>query len=174
MHHLRSTVLRLRPVTAAQAARSGPTPAPAMLLKTTAAPEPSFTGTGANYVEEMYAAWRENPGASISPGTRFSRTLALELRRARPSGTPESSCWWGLSPAWRSWWRITWRCSHSSELIRYEDITWPSWTLWASAAWTLTTRPVPLTSRTLDWIPATWTECSGFLKPLSSEGRRAL
>lgn len=66
MHHLRSTVLRLRPLTAAQAAQSrlaGRDGAPpARFLKTTAAPEPSFSGTSNNYVEEMYAAWLENPG----------------------------------------------------------------------------------------------------------------
>ncbi|XP_024155066.1 2-oxoglutarate dehydrogenase, mitochondrial [Oryzias melastigma] len=66
MHHLRSTVLRLRPLTAAQAAQSRLTgrdgAPPARFLKTTAAPEPSFSGTSNNYVEEMYAAWLENPG----------------------------------------------------------------------------------------------------------------
>ncbi|XP_004074658.1 2-oxoglutarate dehydrogenase, mitochondrial isoform X1 [Oryzias latipes] len=70
MHHLRTTVLRLRPLTAAQAIQSASpgrlaglegTPPSARFLKTTAAPEPSFNGTGSNYVEEMYAAWLEDP-----------------------------------------------------------------------------------------------------------------
>lgn len=70
MYHLRTTLLRLRPLTAAQAIQSASpgrlaglegTPPSARFLKTTAAPELSFNGTGSNYVEEMYAAWLEDP-----------------------------------------------------------------------------------------------------------------
>uniref|UniRef100_A0A8P4K9B3 2-oxoglutarate dehydrogenase complex component E1 n=1 Tax=Dicentrarchus labrax TaxID=13489 RepID=A0A8P4K9B3_DICLA len=73
MHRLRTTVARLRPLTAAQTA-PGPSqprllPAegglrtfqPARRLNTSVAAEPFLNGTSSNYVEEMYYAWLENP-----------------------------------------------------------------------------------------------------------------
>ncbi|KAM7368543.1 hypothetical protein PAMP_012877 [Pampus punctatissimus] len=73
MHRLRTTVARLRPLTAAQAAlslsqprslaveRSLRTFQPTRSLITSVAAEPFLNGTSSNYVEEMYYAWLENP-----------------------------------------------------------------------------------------------------------------
>lgn len=66
MHRFRTTVARLRPLTAAQTAKSRPRPGPTGLglrrpLNTSAAAEPFLNGTSSNYVEEMYYAWLENP-----------------------------------------------------------------------------------------------------------------
>ncbi|XP_031697788.1 2-oxoglutarate dehydrogenase, mitochondrial-like, partial [Anarrhichthys ocellatus] len=64
MHRLRTTVARLRPLTAAQTAPSQSQPRtfkPARRLNTSAAAEPFLNGTSSNYVEEMYYAWLENP-----------------------------------------------------------------------------------------------------------------
>uniref|UniRef100_A0A672I5R1 2-oxoglutarate dehydrogenase complex component E1 n=1 Tax=Salarias fasciatus TaxID=181472 RepID=A0A672I5R1_SALFA len=76
MHRLRTTVSRLRPLTAARTAQSLPPPLPrppaatdgglrtfqpARLLNTPLASEPFLNGTSSNYVEEMYYAWLENP-----------------------------------------------------------------------------------------------------------------
>nr|XP_020482944.1 2-oxoglutarate dehydrogenase, mitochondrial-like [Labrus bergylta] len=73
MHRLRTTVSRLRPLTAAQTAQSWSqhrllvtkrglrTFQPVRHLKTSVASEPFLNGTSSNYVEEMYYAWLENP-----------------------------------------------------------------------------------------------------------------
>uniref|UniRef100_A0A4W6F263 2-oxoglutarate dehydrogenase complex component E1 n=1 Tax=Lates calcarifer TaxID=8187 RepID=A0A4W6F263_LATCA len=73
MHRLRTTVARLRPLTAAQTAQSLSQPRPlavegglrtfqpARRLNTSVAAEPFLNGTSSNYVEEMYYAWLENP-----------------------------------------------------------------------------------------------------------------
>ncbi|TMS08231.1 2-oxoglutarate dehydrogenase, mitochondrial [Larimichthys crocea] len=73
MHRLRTTVARLRPLTAAQTAQglSQPRPLeikgglrtfrPVRCLNSSAAAEPFLNGTSSNYVEEMYHAWLENP-----------------------------------------------------------------------------------------------------------------
>lgn len=70
MHHLRTTFLRLRPLTAAQAAQRLSQPRksaitegsrtcqPSRQLNTS---EPFLKGTSSNYVEEMYSAWLQNP-----------------------------------------------------------------------------------------------------------------
>uniref|UniRef100_A0A667X938 2-oxoglutarate dehydrogenase complex component E1 n=1 Tax=Myripristis murdjan TaxID=586833 RepID=A0A667X938_9TELE len=73
MHRLRTTVSRLRPITAAQTVQSLSQPRPAMAegalrtlqptrhLNASVAAEPFLNGTSSNYVEEMYFAWLENP-----------------------------------------------------------------------------------------------------------------
>ncbi|KAK1884565.1 2-oxoglutarate dehydrogenase mitochondrial [Dissostichus eleginoides] len=73
MHRLRTTMARLRPLTAAQSAQSISQPRllaiegglrtfkPARRLNTSVAAEPFLNGTSSNYVEEMYYAWLENP-----------------------------------------------------------------------------------------------------------------
>ncbi|KAI3362464.1 hypothetical protein L3Q82_012754 [Scortum barcoo] len=73
MHRLRTTVARLRPLTAAQTAQSLSQPRllafegglrtfqPLRRLNTSVAAEPFLNGTSSNYVEEMYYAWLENP-----------------------------------------------------------------------------------------------------------------
>ncbi|KAA8579206.1 hypothetical protein FQN60_000028, partial [Etheostoma spectabile] len=74
MHRLRTTVARLRPLTAAQTAQSPSRPRllaiegglrtfePARRLNTSSVvAEPFLNGTSSNYVEEMYYAWLENP-----------------------------------------------------------------------------------------------------------------
>uniref|UniRef100_A0AAQ5X7M9 2-oxoglutarate dehydrogenase complex component E1 n=1 Tax=Amphiprion ocellaris TaxID=80972 RepID=A0AAQ5X7M9_AMPOC len=73
MHHLRTTVTRLRPLTASQTAQSlsqdrlvavkggSRTFKPTRRLNTSVAAEPFLNGTSSNYVEEMYYAWLENP-----------------------------------------------------------------------------------------------------------------
>ncbi|XP_068608625.1 2-oxoglutarate dehydrogenase complex component E1 [Brachionichthys hirsutus] len=70
MHRLRTTVARLRPLTAAQAALkprlSAEEPGfrtfrPARRPSASVAAEPFLNGTSSNYVEEMYDAWMENP-----------------------------------------------------------------------------------------------------------------
>lgn len=70
MHHLRTTILRLRPLTGAQAAQRLSQPSlsvitagsqrvqPSRQLNTS---EPFLNGTSTNYMEEMYYAWLENP-----------------------------------------------------------------------------------------------------------------
>lgn len=70
MHHLRTTFLRLRPLTGAQAAQRLSQPSlsvitagsrrvqPSRQLNTS---EPFLNGTSTNYMEEMYYAWLENP-----------------------------------------------------------------------------------------------------------------
>lgn len=73
MHRLRTTVVRLWPLTAVQMAQSLSKPVPlavkqglrtsqpARHLKTPLASEPFLNGTSSNYVEEMYYTWLENP-----------------------------------------------------------------------------------------------------------------
>ncbi len=73
MHRLRTTVTRLRPLTAAQTAQSLSQPRlsasdrglrtfqPVRRQNTSVAAEPFLNGTSSNYVEEMYYAWLENP-----------------------------------------------------------------------------------------------------------------
>uniref|UniRef100_A0A665VD68 2-oxoglutarate dehydrogenase complex component E1 n=1 Tax=Echeneis naucrates TaxID=173247 RepID=A0A665VD68_ECHNA len=73
MHRLRTTVARLRPLTAAQPAQSLSQPRssaaegglrtfqPVRCSNTSVAAEPFLNGTSTNYVEEMYYAWLENP-----------------------------------------------------------------------------------------------------------------
>lgn len=73
MHRLRTTVARLRPLTAAQAAQTLAQPRllaiegglrtfqPVRHQNTSVAAEPFLNGTSSNYVEEMYYAWLENP-----------------------------------------------------------------------------------------------------------------
>uniref|UniRef100_A0A8C9ZRR1 2-oxoglutarate dehydrogenase complex component E1 n=1 Tax=Sander lucioperca TaxID=283035 RepID=A0A8C9ZRR1_SANLU len=73
MHRLRTTVARLRPLTAAQTAQSLSQPRllaiegglrtfkPTRRLNTSVVAEPFLNGTSSNYVEEMYYAWLENP-----------------------------------------------------------------------------------------------------------------
>lgn len=73
MHRLRTTVARLRPLTAAQTAQSLSQPRtmamdggsrtfqPVRRQNTSVAAEPFLNGTSSNYVEEMYYAWLENP-----------------------------------------------------------------------------------------------------------------
>ncbi|KAM4528570.1 2-oxoglutarate dehydrogenase complex component E1 isoform 3-T3 [Odontesthes bonariensis] len=73
MHRLRTTVARLWPLTAAQAAQSLSrtrlsvlekvlrTFQPSRRLNSNVAAEPFLNGTSSNYVEEMYYAWLENP-----------------------------------------------------------------------------------------------------------------
>lgn len=70
MHFLRTTILRLRPLTGAQAAQRLSQPSlsvitagsrivqPSRQLNTS---EPFLNGTSTNYMEEMYYAWLENP-----------------------------------------------------------------------------------------------------------------
>lgn len=70
MHHLRTTFLRLRPLTATQAAQRLSQPRlsviteglrtfqPSRPLNTS---EPFLNGTNSNYIEEMYYAWLDNP-----------------------------------------------------------------------------------------------------------------
>uniref|UniRef100_A0AAX7SK30 2-oxoglutarate dehydrogenase complex component E1 n=1 Tax=Astatotilapia calliptera TaxID=8154 RepID=A0AAX7SK30_ASTCA len=73
MHRLRTTVVRLWPLTAVQMAQSLSKPVPlavkqglrtsqpARHLNTPLASEPFLNGTSSNYVEEMYYTWLENP-----------------------------------------------------------------------------------------------------------------
>uniref|UniRef100_A0A671YKL4 2-oxoglutarate dehydrogenase complex component E1 n=1 Tax=Sparus aurata TaxID=8175 RepID=A0A671YKL4_SPAAU len=73
MHRLRTTVARLRPLTAAQTAQTLAQPRllaiegglrtfqPVRRQNTSVAAEPFLNGTSSNYVEEMYYAWLENP-----------------------------------------------------------------------------------------------------------------
>lgn len=73
MHLLRTTVVRLWPLTAVQMAQSLSKPVPlavkqglrtsqpARHLNTPLASEPFLNGTSSNYVEEMYYTWLENP-----------------------------------------------------------------------------------------------------------------
>ncbi|KAM4635033.1 2-oxoglutarate dehydrogenase complex component E1 isoform 2-T2 [Polymixia lowei] len=73
MHRLRTTVARLRPITAAQTAKNLSQPRtvvvggalrtfqPTRRLSAPVAAEPFLNGTSSNYVEEMYYAWLENP-----------------------------------------------------------------------------------------------------------------
>ena len=73
MHRLRTTVARLRPLTAAQTAQTLAQPGllaiegglrtfqPVRRQNTSVAAEPFLNGTSSNYVEEMYYAWLENP-----------------------------------------------------------------------------------------------------------------
>uniref|UniRef100_A0A672I7H7 2-oxoglutarate dehydrogenase complex component E1 n=1 Tax=Salarias fasciatus TaxID=181472 RepID=A0A672I7H7_SALFA len=106
MHRLRTTVSRLRPLTAARTAQSLPPPLPrppaatdgglrtfqpARLLNTPLASEPFLNGTSSNYVEEMYYAWLENPrsvhkswdvffrnvNAGVPPGAAYQSPLSL-------------------------------------------------------------------------------------------------
>uniref|UniRef100_A0A7N5ZZE5 2-oxoglutarate dehydrogenase complex component E1 n=1 Tax=Anabas testudineus TaxID=64144 RepID=A0A7N5ZZE5_ANATE len=68
MHCLRTTVAKLRPLTAAQslsqnrlAERGLRMFQPKRHLNSSVAAEPFLNGTSSNYVEEMYYAWLENP-----------------------------------------------------------------------------------------------------------------
>lgn len=73
MHCLRTTVARLRPLTAAQTAQGLSqarllviegglrTFQPVRHLNTSGSAEPFLNGNSTNYVEEMYYAWLENP-----------------------------------------------------------------------------------------------------------------
>ncbi|TNM92082.1 hypothetical protein fugu_019094 [Takifugu bimaculatus] len=100
MHHLRTTFLRLRPLTGAQAAQRLSQP---RLSVTTAGPrrvppsrqlntsEPFLNGTSTNYMEEMYYAWLENPknvhkswdvffrnvNAGVPPGAAYQSPSSL-------------------------------------------------------------------------------------------------
>uniref|UniRef100_A0A673XJ80 2-oxoglutarate dehydrogenase complex component E1 n=1 Tax=Salmo trutta TaxID=8032 RepID=A0A673XJ80_SALTR len=73
MHRLRTTVVRLRPITAPQTAKSQSqarlaavggalrTFQPMRSYTASVSAEPFLNGTSSNYVEEMYYAWLENP-----------------------------------------------------------------------------------------------------------------
>lgn len=73
MHRLRTTVARLRPLTASQTAQSIMQPRllviergkrtfqPVRHLSTSVTAEPFLNGTSSNYLEEMYCAWLEDP-----------------------------------------------------------------------------------------------------------------
>ncbi|KAJ7988277.1 hypothetical protein DPEC_G00321910 [Dallia pectoralis] len=73
MHHLRTTVAILRPITANQKAQgllqarrlaaggALSTPEPMRSYTAPVSAEPFLNGTSCNYVEEMYYAWLENP-----------------------------------------------------------------------------------------------------------------
>ncbi|KAK6316280.1 hypothetical protein J4Q44_G00138040 [Coregonus suidteri] len=75
MHRLRTTVARLRPITATQTAKSQSQARPAAVggaLRTyepmrsyaaSVSAKPFLSGTSSNYVEEMYYAWLENPSS---------------------------------------------------------------------------------------------------------------
>ncbi|KAG5830146.1 hypothetical protein ANANG_G00316470 [Anguilla anguilla] len=89
--------------------------------------EPFLNGTSSNYVEEMYYAWLENPksvhkswdiffrnaNAGEPPGAAYQSPPPLGISL---SGQVQALV--GPSPMWKSWWRTTWQCSHSSELTR--------------------------------------------------------
>ncbi|XP_015248814.1 PREDICTED: 2-oxoglutarate dehydrogenase, mitochondrial-like [Cyprinodon variegatus] len=102
MQCLRTTVARLRPLAATQAAQSLAQCRPSMpeggvrtlqpvrSLNESAAAEPFLNGTSSNYVEEMYYAWLENPknvhkswdvffrnaNAGVPPGAAYQRPPA--------------------------------------------------------------------------------------------------
>ncbi|XP_069022428.1 2-oxoglutarate dehydrogenase complex component E1 [Embiotoca jacksoni] len=70
MHRFRTTVVRLRPLTAQSQSRPRPAAVgggsrtfqqPARHLTSSVAAEPFLNGTSLNYVEEMYYTWLENP-----------------------------------------------------------------------------------------------------------------
>lgn len=73
MHRLRTTCARLRPLTAAHAAKTWPGPRlcaiqrdlrtlqPARHSHSSVTAEPFLNGTSSNYLEEMYYAWLEDP-----------------------------------------------------------------------------------------------------------------
>ncbi|XP_028318021.1 2-oxoglutarate dehydrogenase, mitochondrial isoform X2 [Gouania willdenowi] len=61
MHRFTTTVLKLRPLAAAQNLPPTRTVHPARWLNASVVAEPFLNGTSSNYVEEMYMAWLENP-----------------------------------------------------------------------------------------------------------------
>ncbi|XP_042158485.1 2-oxoglutarate dehydrogenase, mitochondrial-like isoform X5 [Oncorhynchus tshawytscha] len=97
MQHLRTTVARLRPITATQTVKSQSQARPMAVggalrtfepmrsYTTSVSAEPFMNGTSSNYVEEMYYAWLENPrsvhkswdiifrnaNAGVSPGAAY-------------------------------------------------------------------------------------------------------
>lgn len=82
MHRLRTTVVRLRPITAPQTAKSQSqarlaavggalrTFQPMRSYTASVSAEPFLNGTSSNYVEEMYYAWLENPRSVHKVGER--------------------------------------------------------------------------------------------------------
>lgn len=104
MHHLRTTLLRLRPLTAAQAAQRLSQPRLSVIKegsrafqpsRQSNAPGPFLNGTSSNYVEEMYVAWQENPksvhkvqyASTLTPETQSSFRLFSSAARLWVSGS---------------------------------------------------------------------------------------
>uniref|UniRef100_A0A674EJL9 2-oxoglutarate dehydrogenase complex component E1 n=1 Tax=Salmo trutta TaxID=8032 RepID=A0A674EJL9_SALTR len=95
MQRLRTTVARLRPITATQTAKSQSQARPTAVggaLRTfepmrsytaSVSAEPFLNGTSSNYVEEMYYAWLENP-RSVHKGFM----VWMSLTWTRCSGSP--------------------------------------------------------------------------------------
>uniref|UniRef100_A0A3B4FNP6 2-oxoglutarate dehydrogenase complex component E1 n=1 Tax=Pundamilia nyererei TaxID=303518 RepID=A0A3B4FNP6_9CICH len=116
MHRLRTTVVRLWPLTAVQMAQSLSKPVPlavkqglrtsqpARHLNTPLASEPFLNGTSSNYVEEMYYTWLENPksvhkswdvffrnaSAGAPPGAAYQGPPHLSRTSERLVGTQPS------------------------------------------------------------------------------------
>uniref|UniRef100_A0A665VDF3 2-oxoglutarate dehydrogenase complex component E1 n=1 Tax=Echeneis naucrates TaxID=173247 RepID=A0A665VDF3_ECHNA len=128
MHRLRTTVARLRPLTAAQPAQSLSQPRssaaegglrtfqPVRCSNTSVAAEPFLNGTSTNYVEEMYYAWLENPRnvSNMNINTGFANSWKSET--------------WYFPPLSVSWSRFLVSVTHSSFSVLFSFL--PPTSVW--------------------------------------------
>ncbi|KAM9801233.1 2-oxoglutarate dehydrogenase complex component E1 [Neosynchiropus ocellatus] len=94
MHRLRTTVARLQPLTTVQTARHQARPRPALrtpravrLQSSSAAAEPFLNGTSACYMEEMFAAWQEDPASVHESWNAYFRSAEAGAPQRGPAET---------------------------------------------------------------------------------------